>query len=411
MSFDYADFLREDLPAAAARPAGGPPEFNFIGGNMDPEEIPVADLIAAMHTVLEREGPGLAFYNTGTGPLGYRPLREFVAATLHKKAAMDVSPDDILITSGSLQALDLINRLLLKEGDTILIEGATYGGMLDRLNALGVNYVGLELDDGGICMDGLEAALKKLAEDGVTPRYIYTIPTVQNPTGTVMPTDRRERMLELADEYGVPIFEDDCYADLVWSGERPPAIYALDQAAGRRRVLYCGSFSKSIAPAIRIGYIVADWAALGHLVSMKNDGGTSALSQMILAEFCQAKFHDHVATSTASLKEKHDVMLEAIAAEFGTTAEVAPAEGGIFLWITLPDAVDTQALFAASSAEGVALNPGPEWTAEGPANKSRMRLCFGSASKNEIRAGVAKLAEICHREFGVPVRSSNVERS
>lgn len=410
MPFDYADHLRDHLPAAAARPGGGPPEFNFIGGNMDPTQIPVDDLVQAMHRVLEREGPGLAFYNTGTGPLGYRPLREFVAETLQKKAAMEVSPDEVLITSGSLQALDLINRLMLQPGDTILIEGSTYGGMLARLDALDVTYVGLELDEGGICMNGLEATLERLAKDGVTPRYIYTIPTVQNPTGTVMPTDRRERMLDLADRHGVAIFEDDCYADLVWSGERPPAIFALDRQAGGRRVLYCGSFSKSIAPAIRIGYIVADWAALGHLVAMKTDGGTSALSQMILAEFCWSKFDEHVTTSTASLKEKHDVMLEAIAAEFGTDAEVSPAEGGIFLWITLPDAVDTTALFAASSAEGVALNPGPEWTAEGPANKSRMRLCFGSTSKDEIRTGVAKLAEICHREFGVPLRGANVER-
>jgi len=182
-----------------------------------------------------------------------------------------------------------------------------------------------------------------------------------------MPLDRRKRMLELADEYGVAIFEDDCYADLIWDEKRPPALYALDAADSRdgaRRVLYCGSFSKSVAPAFRLGYIVADWAALGHMVPMKTDGGTSALSQMVMAEFCQTKFDSHVSASTASLKEKHDVMLEAVAAEFGTSAEVEPAEGGIFLWVKLPDAVDTSALFPAAGAEGVAINPGPEWTAD-----------------------------------------------
>ncbi|MDB3953729.1 PLP-dependent aminotransferase family protein, partial [Alphaproteobacteria bacterium] len=282
-----------------------------------------------------------------------------------------------------------------------------------RLDALDVTYEGVALDEDGICMTALENTLKRLKGDGITPKYIYTIPTIQNPTGTIMPLDRRNRMLELADEYGVAIFEDDCYADLIWDEKRPPALYALDAADGgdgARRVLYCGSFSKSVAPAFRLGYIVAEWAALGHMVTMKTDGGTSALSQMVMAEFCQTKFDAHVTASTESLKEKHDVMLEVLAAEFGIVAEVEPAQGGIFLWIKLPDTVDTSALFPAAGAEGVAINPGPEWAADGPANKNKMRLCFGSATKDEIRAGVAKLAEVCHREFGVPLRSGNVER-
>ncbi len=410
MSFDYTSAFRDGLPEAA-QPFGGAPRYNFIGGNMDPESVPITDLTKALSAVLAREGKGLAFYNLGTGPLGYKPLREFIAKTLKRKAAMDVSPDEVLITSGSLQCLDLINELMLSAGDTVIIEEATYGGAMTKLSAMGVDYVGAKLDDGGICMKAMEESLKRLKDKGITPKYIYVIPTIQNPTGTVMPIDRRKRLLELADEYSVAIFEDDCYADLVWSGERPPAIYALDQERGGRRVLYCGSFSKSIAPALRIGYIVADWAALGRMVPLKKDGGTGALAQMTLAEFCQTHLDDYVAASTASLKEKHDIMLETLNQEFGTTAEVAPAEGGIFLWITLPETVDTMKLFQDASAEGVAINPGPEWTADGAANKNKMRLCFGSASKDDIRTGVAKLADICHREFGVPVRSGNVERS
>jgi 2-aminoadipate transaminase len=410
MTFDYTSIFRDDLPAAAV-PFGGAPKYNFIGGNMDPENVPVAGLTDALTAVLAREGKDLAFYNLGTGALGYKPLREFIARTLKRKAAMDITPDNVLITSGSLQCLDLINDLLLNDGDTVIIEEATYGGAMTKLSAMGVNYIGTKLDDGGICMQTLEDNLKRLKDQGVTPKYIYAIPTIQNPTGTVMPIERRQRLLELADEYGVAVFEDDCYADLVWSGERPPAIYALDQQAGGRRVLYCGTFSKSIAPALRIGYIVADWAALGQMVPLKKDGGTGALAQMALAEFFNNQFDDYVAASTKSLKEKHDVMLEALASEFGTTAEVQPAAGGIFLWITLPDNVDTMKLFQAANADGVAINPGPEWTADGKANIHKMRLCFGSASIDDIRTGVAKLADICHREFGVPVRSGNVERN
>jgi len=409
LEFDYTTAFRANLPAAA-KPWGGTPAFNFVGGNMDPSQIPVSDLIEAMTAVLNREGKDLAFYNMSNGPLGYRPLREFVAKLLKRKAGMDITPDEVLITSGSLQSLDLVNKLMLSAGDTTIIEGATYGGAISRLRAIGVDCVGVDLDDDGICMVSLEATLKRLKGEGVTPKYIFTIPTVQNPTGTVMPLDRRKRMLELASEFGVAIFEDYCYADLLWEGERPPAIYALDKAEGGRRVLYCGSFSKSVAPALRIGYVVADWAALGHMVTMKTDAGTSALAQMMLAEFCQTKFDSHTAKSTASLKEKHDVMMEALSAEFGTVAEFKPAKGGIFLWIKLLDTVDSSRLFQAAGVESVAINPGPEWTVDGPANKSWMRLCFGSATKDEIRTGVAKLAEICHREFGTPSRSGNVER-
>ena len=409
MTFDYTTTFCPNLPAAP-KPGGQVPAFNFVGGNMDPNLIPVDDLIAAFTSVIEREGPSLAFYNTGTGPLGYRPLREFVAKTLKKKADMNISADEVLIVSGSLQALDLINQLILKPGDTVIIEEATYGGAMSRLDALGVSYEGVALNEGGICMTALADTLERLKGNGVTPKYIYTIPTIQNPTGTIMPLDRRNRMLELANEYGVAIFEDDCYADLIWNEKRPPAIYSLDAANEGRTVLYCGSFSKSVAPAFRLGYIVADWTALKHIVPMKTDGGTSALSQMVMAEFCQTKFASHVSESTASLKEKHDLMLEALAVEFGTIVEVQPAEGGIFLWIKLPDTVDTSVLFPAAGAEGVAINPGPEWTADGPANKNKMRLCFGSATKDEICAGVAKLAEVCHHEFGIPLRSGNVQR-
>jgi len=221
MTFDYTSVFSADVPTAA-QPWVGKPDYNFVGGNMDPMEIPVADLIEAMRTVLERDGQDLAFYNAGAGPLGYQPLREFVAKTLKQNAAMDISPDEVLITSGSLQSLDLVNKLMLSAGDTIIIEEATYGGAMGRLTAMGVDYVGVKLDDGGICMQSLEETLKGLKNKGVTPKYIYTIPTVQNPTGTIMSIERRKRLLELADVYGVAIFEDDCYADLVWDGERSP---------------------------------------------------------------------------------------------------------------------------------------------------------------------------------------------
>ncbi len=184
---------------------------------------------------------------------------------------MDGSADDVLIVSGSLQALDLVNAVFVGEGDTVIVEEATYQGAISRLQRLGANVVGAPLDDGGIRMDSLDAILSDLKSKGVTPKYIYTVPTVQNPTGSVMTEDRRLELLHLARAYDTAIFEDDCYADLTFDGTRPRSIRALDD--GGQQVVYCGSFSKTIAPALRLGFLVADWPLMSRILPMKTDAG------------------------------------------------------------------------------------------------------------------------------------------
>jgi 2-aminoadipate transaminase len=278
---------------------------------------------------------------------------------------------------------------------------------LTRLARLGVNAVGIPLDHDGMRIDALAAALADLRHRGVTPKYIYTIPTVQNPTGTIMPEARRAQLLKLAQEYGVPIFEDDCYADLIWDGQRPPALYAMSRNAG---VIHIGSFSKSIAPALRVGYIVAPWNALSRMLALKTDAGSGALEQMVLAEYCAPHFVDHVPKLTRGLRAKLDTLMEALNEQFGTSAEFEDPKGGIFLWVKLPDHVDTLKLYQAALAAGVAINPGPEWSTDKAYSGSRLRLCFASPSHDQIREGVAVLADVCHREFGVPPRSANVEK-
>src|SRR3954466_1125792 len=206
-SFDFAPLLPAGLPPAAARWAGLA-KYSFVGGNNDPEQVPVEGLIDAVNAVLRREGSTLATYGLASGPQGYRPLREFLTAKLKRDASISCTADDILIVSGSLQALDLINGALLTRGDTVIFEKDSYQGALNRLARLGVNVVGLPLDHEGMRMDALAAALAELKSRGVTPKYIYTIPTVQNPTATIMSEQRRAELLRLAGEYGVPVFED-----------------------------------------------------------------------------------------------------------------------------------------------------------------------------------------------------------
>ena len=405
-AFDFAPLLPAGQPSPAARWTGLA-RYSFVGGNNDPDQVPLDGLIDAVNAVMRREGRTLATYGLASGPQGYLRLREFLTAKLQRDAGISCTADDILIVSGSLQALDLVNQTLLSRGDTVIVEQETYQGALNRLTRLGVTAVGIPLDHEGMRMDALASTLAELKSRGIRPKYIYTIPTVQNPTGTIMPVTRRTELLLLSAEYGVPIFEDDCYADLIWEGKRPPAIHAMTSNSG---VIHIGSFSKSIAPALRVGYIVAPWEMLSRMLALKTDAGSGALEQMVLAEYCAPHFATHVPKLTRGLRAKLDVLMEALNEQFGTSAEFEDTKGGIFLWVKLPDNVDTLKLYQAALAAGVAINPGPEWSTDKAYARSRLRLCFASPSHEQIRDGVAMLAEVCRKEFGVPARSANVER-
>jgi 2-aminoadipate transaminase len=393
--FDFTPLLPAGLPPAAAR-WNGRVKYDFTGGNNDPDSLPLEGLIAAADAVLRREGRTLSTYGLNSGPQGYLRLREFLVAKLKADAGIACSVNDILITSGSLQALDLVNATLLARGDSVIIEQDCYQGSINRLLRLGVTPIGLPLDRDGMRIDALAAALDDLKRKSIRPKYIYTIPTVQNPTGTIMPLARRHELLKLAAAHGVPIFEDDCYCDLIWSGERPPALYAL---SGHGGVIHIGSFSKSIAPALRVGYIVAPWEIMSRMLPMKTDAGSGALEQMVLAEYCTANFAKHVPALRRGLRAKLVTLMEALKANFGAEAEFDDPPGGIFLWVKLPDGVDALKLYQPALAAGVAINPGPEWSVNKAHSRSRIRLCFASLSHEEIHQGVAALAEVCRREF------------
>jgi 2-aminoadipate transaminase len=396
--FDFASLLPSGLPPAAARWTGRA-KFDFTGGNNDPDSLPLDGLIAAAEAVLKREGRTLATYGLNSGPQGYRPLREFLVRKLQADAGIACTADDILVTSGSLQGLDLVNGTLLQRGDTVLIEEDCYQGSINRLIRLGVTPVGIPLDRDGMRVDALAAALDDLGRRGVRPKYIYTVPTVQNPTGTILPEARRREMLRLSAAHGVPIFEDDCYCDLVWSGQRPPAIYAMSERGG---VIHIGSFSKSIAPALRVGYIVAPWDVMSRMLALKTDAGSGALEQMVLAEYCAANFSRHIPLLRRSLRAKLVTLMESLREHFGDAVEFDDTQGGIFLWVKLPDAVDALKLYQPALAAGVVVNPGPEWSVNKARARSRVRLCFASLSHEEIHQGIAALADVCRKEFGVP---------
>jgi 2-aminoadipate transaminase len=285
----------------------------------------------------------------------------------------------------------------------VVVEEHTYGGTLTRQRRRGAKIVGAPLDDQGLRIDALEALLGDLGAKGIRPKFIYTIPTVQNPTGSILPLDRRHALLALARKHGVPVFEDECYADLVFGDDWPPALRGLD---GGDAVIHIGSFSKTLAPALRLGYLVADWPVMSRLLPLKTDAGTGAIEQLVVADYFGRHFHSHVAALKPRLEAKLDAMVEAVEREFGTAAEFTRPEGGIFFWMRVPG-VDTSALYPKAKAEGVDFNPGAEWSTN-PEARDCMRLCFALPSEERIREGVAQLARICRRETGIPAVSANV---
>ena len=404
-AFDMAAKMVDGLPPPAG--AWTPiPKYSFVGGNNDSPSVPVGGLAEAATAVLAKHGSNLATYNLGGNPQGFEGLREFVVESLAANAHMPTSAEQVLVVSGSLQALDLVNAAFLRPGDVVVAEEATYGGMISKVARHGARCVGTALDDDGIIPDRLEQLLDELASAGTPPRFVYTIPTVQNPTGSVMPVERRREILAIARRFGVPIFEDECYADLQWSGDRPPTLRALDcaEAEGPSAVIYCGSFSKSIAPALRVGYLVADVPIVRQLIALKDDAGTGALEQLVLAEYATAHFDDHVSQLRDTLQAKCKVMRHAVnthlgalsqaAIKLGGPVRVTDPKGGIFVWLTFPPGTDTARYLAPAANQGIQFNEGAAWSVDPEWGASRMRLCFGSLSQDDIRAGVAALAEV-----------------
>ena len=406
MSFKVENFFSEVLPSSVSIYSGFP-KYNFVGGHNSEESIPIAELAKSAEKVIKAEGKNLALYGHNSGPQGNLLLREFLVSYLGNYTGINISIDNILLTSGSLQALDLINKLLLNSGDTVLVEEATYGGAISRIKSLGVNHIGIKLDKDGICLDNLVSTLDKLKSKNIIPKFLYTIPTIQNPTATIMPENRRKKILEIAEKYKFLIIEDDCYADLTWDRERPKSIYSLCKD---ERVIYCGSFSKSLAPALRVGYIVASWKVISKILGFKNDGGSGAIEQMILADFCINNYKNHTLSLVKELKRKCDIMVKSLELEFGSIAEFDVPMGGIFIWITFPDSIDTNKLYEAALKKGIALNPGSEWVSNPRDGDHKIRLCFANPSEQTIKEGINQLAEICFQEFGLPNIRANIKR-
>ncbi|MBI2914797.1 MAG: PLP-dependent aminotransferase family protein [Firmicutes bacterium] len=369
--------------------------ISFAGGLPGPDVFPVHQIGAATGRVLSRFGAQALQYSTTEG---YEPLREMIAGhgTLGGLAS---SPGNVLITSGSQQALDLLGKIFIDPGDRVVVESPTYLGALQAWNAYGAQYLAVPSDEQGMVTDGgqLEDALM------AGPKFIYVMPSFQNPAGTTLPLHRRTRLLELARRYGVPIVEDDPYSHLRYEGEHLPALVALDgnHPSGSRScyngcVIYLSTFSKILAPGLRLAWVAAPPEIIRKLVLAKQgaDLHTGTLTQMVAYEAARDGFLDrHIDLIRRAYRQRRDVMLAAMNDHFPDSVRHNRPEGGLFIWCTLPEAADAAELLKAAVERKVAFVPGAPFYAGGGGTNT-MRVNFSNATEDQIREGIARLGGV-----------------
>jgi 2-aminoadipate transaminase len=392
MSNIKASFIRELLKVTQQ-----PDVITFGGGFPASELFPIEKVRAACEKVLKENGQKALQYTTTEG---YPPLRQWLADRL-AQYGINVGADNVLITSGSQQALDFIGRVLLDEGDRILIESPTYLGALQAWNAYGAKYETVNTDDNGIVPEDFEVKI------GTNVKFAYILPNFQNPMGVTLPLERRQKLVKIAAERGVPIIEDDPYGQLRFEGEPVKPLCVLDGELRKNdsdktyngNVVYISTFSKTLAPGLRMGWVVGHPDLIRKMVIAKQgtDLQCSTFDQYITYELVTEGFLDeHINLIRRVYKERRDAMIEAFE-EFmpdGTTWTVP--QGGLFLWLRLPEGCDALELFPLAIEEKVAYVPGiPFYPNGGPRNT--MRLNFSAAAPERIREGVHRLSVMIKR--------------
>jgi len=372
-----------------------PEIISFAGGLPASELFPTDRFRMACCKVLEEQSRHALQYGATEG---YEPLREMVARHI-ARYGIKARTENVLITSGSQQALDLIGKLLINPGDRVLVEAPTYLGALQAFSVYGADYVSVPSDENGLCSELLEGPLRS------GPEFMYVLPNFQNPGGTTLSEGRRHQLVLLADKYGVPIVEDDPYGQLRYEGEHLPPLVVIDRENLRRdngysigNVIYLSTFSKTLAPGLRLGWIVAPPEVISKLVQLKQgaDLHTSTFVQMVAYEVARDNFLDeHVKLIRRVYRQRRDVMLQSLQEFFPPEVSWTHPLGGLFLWVTLPAGLSAQKLFEAALRENVAFVPGDSFYAPNGSHDDalrHMRLNFSAAPPEQIREGIRRLS-------------------
>ena len=359
-----------------------PDIISFAGGLPGPDVFPAKEFRSACMHVLEEHGPEALQYGTTEG---FEPLRQMIARHA-KRYGITAGPENILITCGSQQALDLIGKVFIDPGDRVIVEKPTYLGALQAWNAYEANFIGVSTDADGIRIDELEKTLH------VGGKFVYVMPNFQNPTGVTLCLERRKRLIELAAQYQVPLIEDDPYGQLRYEGKHITPLFALDG----QDVIYLSTFSKILSPGLRLGWIIAPPDIIHRLVQAKQgtDLHTSTLIQMVVYEVGHGGFLDRQVRAIRSVyRERRDTMLSAMKKHFPAGVRWTQPHGGLFLWVTLPTPLDSAEVLREALKEKVAFVPGASFYPDG-SGANTMRLNFSYSKPPIIEEGIRRLGNV-----------------
>ncbi|MCI1975346.1 MAG: PLP-dependent aminotransferase family protein [Limosilactobacillus sp.] len=374
-----------DAVGAILKAAADPKIISFAGGLPAPELFPVAEMKKATDKVYDEYGRQALQYGAAKG---VTELRELILKRVKEKEKVDANLENVMVTTGSEQAIDLVGKAFVNPGDTVLVEEPTYLCALDVFRSYGANFVSVPMDDDGMKMDALEEALKAHPETAL----IYTVPNFQNPTGRTMPAERRKKFAELAAKYDVPVLEDNPYGDIRFAGEHVPSVKSFDKAG---KVFYMSTFSKILAPGFRLGWLVADPKVIEKLTVLKQsaDLHTDNLVQYVVAEFFKENDVDaHVKEISALYGKRKQLMIDGIKEYFPKNVKYTDPEGGMFLWVEVPGVTDTVELFKQCLEHNVAFVPGDPFFAGKP-QPGTFRLNYSNMQEDQIKVGLKRLGE------------------
>ncbi|MFO0759372.1 MAG: PLP-dependent aminotransferase family protein [Byssovorax sp.] len=366
-----------------------PEVLSFAGGLPAPELFPVEAIARAHAEVFEREGRAALQYSTTEG---FGPLREWVVARMAKRG-IRVTTDQVLITSGSQQGIDLVSRILLDPGDVVAVENPSYLAALQTFSGCECGFIPIESDNEGMDV----AALERAVLDRV-PKMIYVVPEFSNPKGTTLTRERRQRLIRLAATHRIPILEDDPYGELRFRGEAPPPLAALDETGV---VIHLGTFSKTLAPGVRLGWLVASKELVRAATIAKHaaDLHSATLAQRAIAHLLESFDYDgHLAVLRRVYGERCVSMLDALARHLPASARWTHPDGGLFIWAELPDGISADEIFADALREKVAFVPGSAFFA-GPPRREFLRLNYSNRPPALIEEGMARLGRVVRQRL------------
>ncbi len=380
---------RVRAPSPMPRAGAVPSELISLAYGMpDPALFPAAGLAAAAEEALRdggRYAVALQYGNVGGNPL----LLAELGRKLEAEEGRAVEPGSLVMTNGSSQAISLVVQALANPGDVCLCEAPTFLGTIHHIRFQGVRTVPVSLDDDGLDVEALEREVQRLEAAGTPPRFLYTIPTFNNPAGVTMSIGRRRALLDIAARHGVPVIEDDAYRDLRFEGEPVPTLHALDREG---LVIRLGTFSKIVAPGVRLGFVLADPAVIERVLAFKAEGSTNGFASMVVGTFMKGGgLATHIETLRAAYRGRRDAMYEALAGEMPAGVTWTRTEGGFFLWLTVPSKADMAKVTARAAEERVIALPGTECFPDGRGTHN-LRLAFSLQPPDRIAEGVRRLA-------------------